>query len=90
MKHHIINNNRLDIEEGIDLMIVAQKNYGICFFTNADRAFAGRKAKVHRYTSFNNIKYVELPIDFNGSVVAEYFFLYGDKEYNELYNTLSK
>lgn len=72
-------------------MIVTQRNnYGICFFTITDRVFTGRIAKVHRYTSFNNIKYVELPIDFNGSVVAEYFFLYGDKEYNELYNTLSK
>gem|GEM_PF-5599077 len=32
MKRHIINNNRLYIEEGIDLMIVTQRNnYGICF-----------------------------------------------------------
>jgi hypothetical protein len=49
------------------------------FFTNADRAFTGRKAKVHRHTPFNNAKYVELPIDFNGSVVAGDFFLCGDE-----------
>lgn len=80
MKRHIINNNRLYIEEGIDLMIVTQRNnYGICFFTNTDRAFTGRKAKAHRHTPFNNTKYVELPIDFNGSVVAGDFFLYGDE-----------
>ena len=47
MKCHIINNTRLDIEEGIDLMIVIQRsNYGgICFFTNTDRAFSGKKLK---------------------------------------------
>lgn len=53
MKRHIINNNRLYIEEGIDLMIVTQRNnYGICFFTNTDGAFTGRKVKVHRHTPF--------------------------------------
>jgi len=57
MKCHIINNTRLDIEEGIDLMIVIQRNsYGICFSTDTDRAFTGRKAKVHRHTPVNNVR----------------------------------
>ena len=37
-----------------------------------------------------NVKYVEMPMEFKGSVEAGDFFLYGEKEYNELYNTLSK
>ena len=91
MKCRIIYNTRLDIEEGIDLMIVSQKNnYGICFFTDTNRAFTGRKAKERRHTPFENVKYVEFPINFNGSIVAGDFFLYGEKEYNELYNILSK
>jgi len=57
MKCHIINNTRLDIVEGIDLMIVIQRNsYGICFSTDTDRAFTGRKAKVHKHTSVNNVR----------------------------------
>ena len=34
MKRHIINNNRLDIEEGIDLMIVTQKRLWNLFLYN--------------------------------------------------------
>ena len=45
MKCRIIYNTRLDIEEGIDLMIVSQKNnYGISFFTDTNRAFTGNKS----------------------------------------------
>jgi len=88
---HIIYNTRLDIEEGIDLMVVTKKNnYGVCFFTNTRRAYIGRKAKEHRHTPFDNVKYVEMPMEFKGSVEAGDFFLYGEKEYIELYNTLSK
>ena len=90
-KCQIIYNPNLDIEEGIDLMVITKKNnYGICFFTNTRRAFTGRKAKEHRHTLFDNVKYVEMPMEFKGSVEAGDFFLYGEKEYNELYNTLSK
>ena len=90
-KCQIIYNTRLDIEEGIDLMVITRRNnYGICFFTNTRRAFTGRKAKEHRHTLFDNVKYVEMPMEFKGSVEAGDFFLYGEKEYNELYNTLSK
>jgi hypothetical protein len=31
-----------------------------------------------------------MPMEFKGSVEAGDFFLYGEKEFNELYNTLSK
>lgn len=90
-KCQIIYNTRLDIEEGIDLMIITSKNnYGICFFTNTRRAYTGRKAKEHRHTLFTNVKYVEMPMEFKGSVKAGDFFLYGEKEYYALYNTLSK
>lgn len=90
-KCQIIYNTRLDIEEGINLMIITSKNnYGICFFTNTRRAYTGRKAKEHRHTLFTNVKYVEMPMEFKGSVKAGDFFLYGEKEYYALYNTLSK
>ena len=90
-KCQIIYNTQLDIEEGIDLMIITSKNnYGVCFFTNTRRAYTGRHAKENRHTLFDNVKYVEMPMEFQGSVKAGDFFLYGEKEFNELYNTLSK
>ncbi len=87
----IIYNTQLDIEEGIDLMIITRgNNYGICFFTQTRRAYQGRAAKTHRHTLFDNVKYVEMPVAFQGSVKAGDFFLYGEKEYNELYALLSE
>ena len=90
-KCEVIYNTKLDIEEGIDLMIVTNKGiYGICFFTKTPRAYLGRKAKVNRHTLFVNVKYIEMPLDFKGSIKAGDFFLYGEKEYYELYTILSK
>lgn len=90
-KCQILYNTKLDIEEGIDLMIITSKNnYGICFFTNTRRAYTGRKAKENRHIPFDNVRYVEMPMEFKGSVAAGDFFLYGEKEYIELYNMLSK
>ena len=87
----VVYNMKLDIEEGIDLMIITKKNnYGICFFTKTKRGYNGRRAKVNRHTLFDNVEYIEMPMDFKGSVKAGDFFLYGEKEYNKLYNILSK
>ena len=90
-KCDVIYNIRLDVEEGIDLMIVTKKgNYGICFFTKTRRAYIGRKAKEYRHTLFHNVSYVEMPLDLKGSIKAGDFFLYGEHEYRNLYTTLSK
>ena len=87
----VLYNTKLDIEEGIDLMIATNKNNnGICFFTKTRRGYVGRKAKENRHVLFDNVRYVEMPMEFQGSVKAGAFFLYGMKEYNELYNFLSK
>lgn len=89
-KCEVIYNTQLDVEEGIDLMIVTRRNnYGVCFFTKTKRAYQGRTAKTYRHTLFDNVKYVEMPMEFNGSVKVGDFFLYGEKEFNELYKTLS-
>lgn len=90
-KCQIIYNTRLDIEEGIDLMIITSKGkYGISFFTKTHRAYTGRIAKLNRHIPFDNVKYIEMPLEFQGSVNAGDFFLYGQKEFDELYNMLSK
>ena len=88
---NIIYNTKLDIEEGIDLMIITSKsNYAISFFTKTKNAYIGRAVKVNRHTLFSNVRYIEMPIDFKGSLSVGDFFLYGEKEYKELYKELSK
>lgn len=90
-KCNVVYNTQLDVEEGIDLMIITSRNnYGVCFFTKTKRGYVGRGAKVNRHILFENVKYIEMPMEFKGSVKAGDFFLYGEKEFNELYNTLSK
>lgn len=87
----VLYNTALDVEEGIDLMVITSKGiYGICFYTNTRRAYAGRVAKENRHKLFENVKYVEMPLDFQGSIKAGDFFLYGEKEFIKLYNILSK
>ena len=90
-KCKVIYNTKLDIEEGIDLMIVTNRNnYGVCFYTKTKRAYKGRIAKESRHTSFDNVKYVEMPLELKERVKVGDFFLYGEKEYFDLYNTLKR
>lgn len=87
----VVYNIDLDVQEGIDLMLSTRRgNYAICFFTQTRRAYQGRAAKVFRHTNFDNVQYVEMPVEFQGSVKAGDFFLYGEKEYKELINLLTK
>jgi hypothetical protein len=81
----IIYNRKLDVEEGIDLMIIYEGKYwGVNLYTNTRRAFDGREKKENRHTKFDNVIYVELPVDFKGSVKCGQFFLYGENEYKQI------
>lgn len=84
-----IYNTKLDIEEGIDLMIICDGiYYAINLFTNTSRAHFGRTKKRDRHTKFSNVKYIELPVDFKGSLKCGNFYLYGDNEFQILKNNL--
>lgn len=83
-------NRKLDIEEGIDLLLI--KNdvlYGINLYTDTRRAHYGREKKVFRHTKFDNVNYIELPVEFKGSVECGAFFLYGEKELNKIIKELN-
>jgi len=87
----IIYNRKLDIEEGIDILIIFNSNYfGINLYTNTTRAFIGREKKEYRHVNFDNVHYIELPVEFKGSVKCGDFFLYGEKEFNQIQTILNK
>lgn len=72
---------RLDVEEGIDMMIVYRHVYfAIHLFTDTIRANRGRDRKQSRHKLFENVCYLQLPVRFNGSVQCGEFFLYGAEE----------
>lgn len=75
----------LDIENDIDLLLYNNENiYGVNLYTNTIIALQGRSAKEQRHKLFDNVKYIELPLDFNTCNKAGDYFLYGENEYNEL------
>lgn len=87
----IIYNQKLDIEEGIDLMVINNnKNYAINLFTETTRAYQGRQKKTFRHTDFSNVTYIEVPVDFKGSVECGNFFLYGEREKEQILIELKK
>jgi len=79
-------NIRLDVEEGIDMMLETKdgKYIAICLFTETARAYIGRAKKQYRHSKFENVEYEEVPVNFKGSVEWGDFFLYGDKEYKQI------
>lgn len=81
----IIYNRNLDTKEGIDLLIKLKDTlYAINLFTDTKNSRLSREKKVLRHTPFDNVKYVELPVKFEGSLKCGKFFLYGENEMNVL------
>lgn len=81
----VVYNLQLDIEEGIDVMLIHNEAfYGVNLYTQTNRAVSSRTIKEHRHEKFSNVRYVELPVPFNGSIQCGQFFLYGERELNAL------
>ena len=82
---NVLYNITLDVAEGIDLMI--EKNGFFCavnLYTNTSRARYARSKKQNRHTPFNNVNYIEFPVNFKGSLNCGNFFLYGNTEFLNL------
>ena len=89
--YKIIYNTNLDIKEGIDLLVIVNKiNIAVNLYTKTRRAFVGRNKKENRHTIYDNITYIELPVEFNGSIKIGDFFLYGEREIFELETEIKK
>lgn len=81
----ILYNTKLDIEEGIDLLIInSDKLWAINLYTKTRNAIYARSLKSERHKPFVNVNYVEFPMDFKGSKKCGSFFLYSDIELKEL------
>jgi hypothetical protein len=89
--YEIIYNTNLDVKEGIDLLVIANNiNIAVNLYTKTKRAFVGRSKKENRHNLYDNITYIELPVEFNGSVKIGDFFLYGNREIIELESEIEK
>ena len=78
-------NYNLDIEQGIDLIIgYASKLYAVNLFADTYRAYQGRRKKKYRHKNLEGLNYVDLPVQFKGSKECGKFYLYYDRELNDL------
>jgi hypothetical protein len=77
------------VNDGIDMLIgYNNKMFAINLFTATTRSFLGREKRENRHKVYENIHYLELPVDFRGSFTCGQFFLYKEVEYNKLINEL--
>jgi hypothetical protein len=81
----IIYDMDLDIKDGIDLLVIKDnKINAINLFTDTRRAYKGRSKKVFRHKNYENVNYLELPVQFMGSNKVGEFFLYGNRELQQI------
>lgn len=89
--YNIIYNSTLDIDEGIDLLMYNNDNiYAINLYTKTNRAIKTRSTKINKHNNYENVNYIEFPVDFKGCFAVGDFFLYGIKEIEKLKNIINK
>lgn len=82
---NVLYNMKLDTVHGIDVILeYKNKLFGISLFTNTRNANEFRNNKLKRHVRFDNINYIELPVNFHGSNKCGDFYLYGTREINLL------
>jgi len=85
----VVYNQKLDLEEGPDLLIIREHKYfGFNLYTNTTRGREAREKKKYRHVKFDNVKYIELLVNFKDSVKCGDFFLYGENEYKRILTIL--
>jgi hypothetical protein len=83
--YEVIYNTNLDVKEGIDLLVMRNNIYfAVNLYTKTARALIGREKKETRHIKYDNIKYIELPVEFKDSLEIGDFFLYGRREVDQL------
>jgi hypothetical protein len=96
LNHHftevkIIYNRTLDIRDGIDVLVIYKNKFlGVNLFIDTTRAIIGRQKKINRHSTFQNVTYIDLPVDFKDSTKCGEFFLYGKNEFEKIVGLIIK
>lgn len=86
----IVYNSNLDIEHDIDTLLIKDGNFwAACLFTETRRANIAREWKESRHERFANVRYIEIPVNFDDDSKIGDFFLYGDREIHQLINCVN-
>ena len=86
----IVYNVKLDLENDIDTLLIKNNNYwAACLFIETDNSETAREWKKARHSQFDNVSYIELPVDFAEERKLGDFFLYGEPEVAELFTRIN-
>ena len=86
----VIYNMDLDMENDIDILITKDNHHwALSLFTKTKRGYDGREAKTSRHTLFDNVTYVDLPIDLRECDKVGDFMLYGENEFEQIKSKIS-
>ena len=82
----IVYNIKLDFERDIDTMLIKNNRYwAACLYTKTKNGKKARKWKENRHIRFDNVSYIEFPVEFTQERQFGDFFLYGEPEVSELF-----
>jgi len=85
----VIYNRKLDTYDGIDMLIdYKNKLFGVSLFTNTPRSVSTRKKKNEIHLKYENVTYIDLPVDLKNNNLCGDFYLYGENEYDKLISEL--
>ena len=75
----------MDSNIGIDILIKYKDNlYGINLYTNTERAKFYRQKKYGRHSEVDNVKSIDIPVNFTKDNKLGDFYLYGKDQLEEI------
>lgn len=87
----VLYNRVLDVDEGIDILLISEKEkyYALNLFLNSKRAneYKGQKPGRHK-DPFENVSYIDLPCPWGGRVKFGEIWMYGITDLNIIRETL--
>ena len=88
--YEIVYNIHLDLERDIDTLLIKNNRYwAACLYTKTDKGEKARVWKKNRHFRFDNVSYIEFPVEFNEERKVGDFFLYGEPEVSELFSRIN-
>lgn len=79
----VLYNENLDVKEGVDLCLISDdKLIGVNLFTLTTRGIQKKSLKKYRHTPFENITYVDIPMNLDKGYKCGYYSLYREPELN--------
>ncbi|MDZ7334535.1 MAG: hypothetical protein ONB32_05185 [candidate division KSB1 bacterium] len=81
----------IDVKYGIDFIIKYKHQYfGVNCYISTPRSFQGREKKRFRHEKLSRLVLVDLPVHFKGSKKCGPFYLYSQRELNQLIAILNQ